>query len=72
MSVLTILGVGIGLAAAWALSRVLSAMLYQVGTHDPLTFVAAPAVLLLAAAVATAVPVRRAMRANPTEVMRAE
>jgi len=65
-------GVGIGLLAAWALARVLAALLYGVDVHDPFTFVAVPLVLLIPAVIATVVPASRAMRVNPTEVMRAD
>ena len=65
-------GVGIGLLAAWALARVLAALLYGVDVHDPFTFAAVPLVLLIPAAVATLVPASRAMRVNPTEVMQAD
>ncbi len=42
------------------------------GIHDPVTFVAVPVLLLVAAAGATLVPARRALRVDPVEVMRAE
>jgi ABC-type antimicrobial peptide transport system permease subunit len=66
------LGVAIGLAAAWVLSRVLTALLYGVAPHDPMTFIIVPAVLAVPAIFAGWSPTRRAMRANPMEVMRAE
>lgn len=66
------LGLTLGLAAAWTLSRVLSALLYEVSGHDVATFALAPAVLLLSALVATLGPARRAMRVDPSDVMRAE
>jgi len=67
-----VLGLAIGLGAAWALSRVLGALLYEVDARDPATFVAVPLVLLLAAVVATLVPALRAMRVNPGQVMRTD
>jgi predicted permease len=66
------LGLTIGLAGAWALSRVLSALLYGVDRHDAITFAIVPLVLLLPAAIATLVPARRAMRVDPAVVMRQE
>jgi predicted permease len=65
-------GIAIGLAAAWALSRVLAALLYEVDARDPATFVMVPLVLLLPAIAATLVPALRATRVNPTQVMRAD
>src|SRR5205085_6549892 len=49
-------GLAIGLAGAWALSRVLASLLYEVRTHDVTTYTIAPLVLLGAAVVATLVP----------------
>ncbi len=72
MALVAVIGIGAGLAGAWALARVLSSLIYGVGIHDPATFVAVPVLLLLAAAVATLVPARRALRVDPVEVMRAE
>jgi putative ABC transport system permease protein len=66
------LGLAAGLAGAWALSRVMASMLYEVPARDVATFLTVPAVLLIPAAVATLVPALRAMRVSPTEVMRAE
>jgi putative ABC transport system permease protein len=66
------IGITIGLGGAWALSRVLSALLYGIDAHDPATFAIVPLVLLVPAIVATLVPASRAMRVNPADVMRAE
>ena len=69
-----LIGVGLvtGLIGAWMLSRVLSSLLYEVGTRDAAIFTLVPIVLLLPAAIATLIPTLRAMRVSPTEVMRAE
>jgi putative ABC transport system permease protein len=67
-----LVGVSIGLAGAFALSRVLRALLYGVGPSDPASFIAAALVLLLPVLGATLIPARRAARANPVEVMRTE
>jgi ABC-type antimicrobial peptide transport system permease subunit len=61
-----------GVAGAWALSRVLSSLIYGVSVHDPATFVVAPLVLLVPAGIAMALPARRAATVNPAEVMRAD
>jgi len=69
---LAAVGAGIGLAAAGALTRVLRGQLFGVSATDPLTFVAVPAVLLLVAAGACIVPVRRALAVDPAAAIRAE
>ena len=69
---LAALGIGIGIAASLALSRVLSSLLYGVGTADPLTYVTiVPAVGALAL-LASYLPARRASRVSPARVLRSE
>ncbi len=65
-------GLAAGVGGAWALSRLLTSMIYGVSIHDPWTFALAPTVLLIPAAIAAVLPARRASRVNPAEVMRAE
>jgi len=65
-------GIVAGLAGAWALSRVLSSLLYDVNPRDPATFIVVPLLLLLPAVVATLIPALRAVRVDPTRVMRAD
>ncbi|MGH7649552.1 MAG: ADOP family duplicated permease [Gemmatimonadaceae bacterium] len=72
MAWVTGIGLTVGLASAWAVSRVLSTLLYGVDGHDAITFALVPLVLVLPAAIATIVPARRAMRADPSVVMRQE
>lgn len=71
---LTMIGVGValGLAGAWGLSRIIAALLYGVEPHDPMTFLIVPAVLAVPALIAGWPPARRAMSVSPMEVMRAE
>ncbi len=69
---LTVLGVGIGLAGAWGLSRVLASLLYGVTATDPTTFTAMASVLIGVATLATWLPARRASRVDPVEALRAE
>jgi putative ABC transport system permease protein len=69
---MTIIGVAIGLAAALALTRVLSSLLFGVGAADPLTFVAVAVLLVLVAAAASYLPARRAGRVDPLVAMRGE
>ena len=64
------LGVAIGLAAAFGLSRFLTAMLFELEATDPLTFVAVAVALLAVALVAAWLPARRAVRVEPTEALR--
>ena len=72
MAWVTAVGLAAGIAGAWALSRVLTSMIYGVSVHDPWTFTVAPLVLVVPVVVAALVPARRAARVNPVEVMRAE
>jgi ABC-type antimicrobial peptide transport system permease subunit len=68
---LAAIGVVTGVIAAGILTRGLAQLLFRVGPLDPLTFVAAPAALLLVAAIAAFVPARRGMRTAPSDVLRA-
>jgi putative ABC transport system permease protein len=68
-----IVGIGVlfGLAAALSGGRLLSAFLYGISPHDPLTFVAVPIVIVVVAAVACLVPARRAAKVDPLTALRA-
>ncbi len=65
-------GIVIGLLAALALAQVLRGLLYDVGPHDPLTFVAVSATMLLAALLASLVPALRAVRVSAVAALRTE
>jgi predicted permease len=67
---LTAGGVGLGVAAALALSRLLGYMLYQVSPRDPLAFASALAAMSFAGIVACFVPARRAARTDPLRALR--
>lgn len=69
---LVLAGVAIGLAAAWALARLIQALLFGVKAHDPLVFVAVPVVLALVAFVAVWLPANRAAKVSPVQSLRYE
>ena len=68
---LTLIASGIGLVAAVGLTRYMASLLFNVAPRDPITFALVAGVLALVAIAATLIPARRAMRVNPTEVLRA-
>jgi putative ABC transport system permease protein len=63
-------GVGIGLALAIASARLLRTMLYAVEASDPTTLTATASLLLLVAVAACALPIRRALRLDPSTALR--
>jgi putative ABC transport system permease protein len=65
-----ILGLAIGAVASFAVTPVLETQLVRVSAVDPLSLVAAAAVLLLAAAFGCLLPASRAMRVNPVVALR--
>jgi ABC-type antimicrobial peptide transport system permease subunit len=69
---LVLIGLGLGLVGAWALSRVLSSQLYDVSSRDPLTYAAVAALLGIVALAATYLPARRALRVDPMISLRSE
>jgi predicted permease len=69
---LILCGIGVGLAGAFGLTRVLEAQLYGVTATDPVTFVLVAVVLAVVALAATLVPAWRATRLNPIAALRCE
>jgi putative ABC transport system permease protein len=65
-------GILIGVAGALVLTRLLSSMLYGIGTADPVTFGSVSLLLTVVALIACYVPARRAMRLNPVVALRCE
>ncbi len=65
-------GILVGVPAAFALTRVMQSVLYQVRPSDPLTFIAVPAVLVIVALAAAGVPAFRATRVSPLIALRSE
>ncbi|HVJ29851.1 MAG TPA: ABC transporter permease, partial [Gammaproteobacteria bacterium] len=68
----TLLGIGVGLIAAYALTRMIASFLYEVSPTDPATAAAVAGVLFLVAGLAAFVPARRAASVNPMTALRAE
>ena len=69
---LTILGVSIGLVAAWAATRLLASLLFGLGATDATTFCAISVLLGLVGLIACYFPVRRALSVDPVIALRAE
>ena len=69
---LTGIGVACGVAAAVALTRLMTALLFEVSPLDPATYCAVSAVLLIAALLASYIPARRATNVDPSEALRIE
>lgn len=67
---LAALGVTFGLLASFALTRLISSMLYKVGAMDLATFILTPALFLGVALLASYAPAQRATRVNPVEALR--
>ena len=63
-------GIVAGLFGAFALTRLMGSLLYEVRPNDPMTFVAVAAALLLIALLASFLPARRATRVSPMIALR--
>lgn len=69
---LTLIGVGLGLAGAFALVRFLTSLLFGVGAYDAVTFIGVPVLLAAVAIAASYLPARRAVRVDPIVALRYE
>ena len=66
------IGLALGLAGSFALTRYLKSALYEVTATDPSTYIAVSLLLAAVALVACLVPTRRAVSVNPTVALRYE
>ena len=70
--ILSAAGIGLGLAGAFGLTRLMATLLFGISTTDPLTFASVPAILVMVSLLASYVPARRATRVDPIDAVRYE
>jgi predicted permease len=70
--VLAVAGVGVGMAAAFGLTRLMASLLFGVSPVDPLTYASMATILLAVALLASYLPARKAARVDPMVALRAE
>lgn len=70
--IMSVVGCACGLAAAFALAPLMKSLLFSVSPSDPLTYATMPVILILAAALASYFPARKATKVDPVEALRAE
>jgi putative ABC transport system permease protein len=67
-----LVGLSIGIPAAFAMTQMMESVVFGVTTRDPMTFTALPLAIVVTTLVACAIPARRAARVNPVTTMRSE
>jgi putative ABC transport system permease protein len=67
---LTLTGIAIGVAGSLALTKVMSSLLYQTSTYDPLAYIASALLFITAALLASYLPARRATKIDPADALR--
>ncbi|MDE3137128.1 MAG: ABC transporter permease [Acidobacteriota bacterium] len=67
-----LIGIGVGVAGALALTRLMRSLLYEISPSDPATFARTVALMLLVALLACVLPARRATRVDPATALRHE
>ena len=70
--ILAAIGIGLGLAGAFALAKIMESVLYEIKPRDPATFIAVSLAVAVAAAAACYIPARRAMRVDPMVALKYE
>ena len=68
----TLVGVFVGLVAAWASTRLMASLLFEVSPGDPVTFASVALALIAVSAMATYLPARRAALIDPSRALRDE
>jgi len=70
--VLALIAAIVGAPAAWVVSKLLSAQVYEIQPQDPVLIVGVTALLIFVAVAATWIPARRALNVDPSEALRYE
>jgi hypothetical protein len=70
--VLALVGVVLGVAAAYASTQLIESQLFGIEARDPLTFVVVPVLLLMVSVAASVIPAVRASRVDPVDALREE